>query len=203
MEGTKNKIGRPSKHPKLVNGLKLYLIEARADASLPLTVLAICRVIGVEKSTFYLHQHDSEVAELMNEIRALAKARKAALGHTDEFSDVRDNGSSDSDTAAIPAPADATTDPINVEVLATRSAGAVQRAVWSMSRFMGRHRKHRYISDLPRVVFDLDSTLAQLRLIREDISSLSDEWMQISRTGSELTGVEGQLSLSYVPEEQG
>jgi hypothetical protein len=196
-------IGRPSKHPKLVNGLKLYLAEAQANSALPLTILAICRAIGVQKSTLYLHQHEPDVAELLSSIRALAKARKVALNHADDLSDVGDGGASNPDTAAASVIAYDANQSNDVDVLATRSAGAVQRAVWSMSRFMGRHRKHRYVSDLPRVVFDLDSTLAQLRQIREELSSLSDDWIQISQNDNEIISEGGQLSLSCILNEQG
>lgn len=71
-------IGRPSKYQKLVNGLTNYLDEARGNPALPLTILAIARAIGVMKSTIYLYQHEPEVAELLDSIRNLARARRVA-----------------------------------------------------------------------------------------------------------------------------
>src|ERR1700750_546343 len=97
MESSKTVIGRPSKYQKLVNGLTLYLTEARANPSLPLTILAISESIGVKKSTIYLYQHEPEVAKLLNSIRALAKARKIAAYDIDKITDAevgREDGSS-------------------------------------------------------------------------------------------------------------
>ncbi len=201
MQGSKNVTGRPSKHPQLLNGLKQYLDEARSNPSLKLTVLAISRTIGVKKSTIYRHQqYNPEVAELLRSIRTLAVARKLAKLDTEEFID---SGSDESGKIFQETSLDSVHDvagSISLELLTTRAARAVQIAVWSMGRFVGRHRKHRYVSDLPRVVFDLDTTLAQLHRIREDLGSLSDEWIQISQNDCEIAGAGDQLSLSYISE---
>ena len=192
---------RPSKYTKLVNGLKSYLTKARADPSLPLTILAISRAIGVMKSTIYLYQHDPQIAEQLSIIRTLSTARKRAC-NTDELCDVEAGDVDISNPIAIADLEDVDTPSINLEVLAVRSAGAVQKAVWSVSRFIGHHRKHRHVSDLPRVVYDLDITLAELHRVREELSSLSNEWMQISKDNDEIVTTEDQLSLSYISKEQ-
>lgn len=201
MESPKKVIGRPSKYQKLVNGLALYLTEARADPSLPLTILAISRSIGVKKSTIYLYQHEPEVAELLDNIRALAKARKIAAYDIDEISDVEVGGSDELSTGAGPDVVAVATQPVCLDVLALRSAGAVQGAVWSMSRFVGRHRKHRHVSDLPRIVYDLDVMLAELHRSREELHGMSNEWKQHSQNDRDLAGEEGQLSLTDIYKE--
>lgn len=201
MESSKSVSGRPSKHSKLVNGLKQYLLDARLNPTLKLNILAVSRAIDVKKSTIYLHsQHDPEVAQLLNNIRDLARARKladfecdaAAPPGSEEYDETGEVTGSDNASDA--------TKSISLELLATHSARAIQVAVWSMSKFIGRHRKHRFVSDLPRIVFDLDSTLAQLHRIREELGDLSDEWIKVSQTDCDLADVGGQLNLTYPSE---
>ncbi len=184
MQTSTSVIGRPSKHSKLVNGLKQYLSNARSNPGLKLTILAISKAIDVKKSTIYLHQDDPEVAELLNSIRALATARKLAALNRNESVD-SETGEKSFQERDVDLTDDAA-ELISLELLTVNSANAVQKAVWSMSRFIGRHRKHCYISDLPRVVFDLDVTLAQLYRIREELGGLSDEWMKISQNSGEI-----------------
>lgn len=201
MQNSTGVIGRPSKHSKLVNGLKQYLSDARSNPGLKLNILAISRAIGVKKSTIYLRQkNDPEVAELLNSVRALASARKLAALNRDEFVD-----SEVSKKSLQERNIDLTDDAaelISLELLTVNSANAVQKAVWSMSRFIGRHRKHRYVSDLPRAVFDLDVTLAQLYRIREELGSLSDKWIEISQSDCDIASVSDQLTLSYSSEDK-
>jgi dynactin complex subunit len=200
MQTSTSVIGRPSKHSKLVNGLKQYLSDARSNPGLKLTVLAISRAIGVKKSTIYLHQDDPEVAELLNSVRALATARKLAALNSDESvnSETDEKSFQESNIGLT----DDASELISLELLTVNSANAIQKAVWSMSRFIGRHRKHRYVSDLPRAVFDLDATLAQLYRIREELGSMSDKWIQISQSNCEIVSVSDQLTLSYASEEK-
>jgi hypothetical protein len=203
IQSSKNGIGRPSKYPKLINGLKKYIVEAHSNPAMKLTILAISHTIGVKKSTIYLYQqHDPEVAELLNSIRVLAAARKLDALDKDELLDSEREDACITSQGTRLDVADNVIEPIALDLLTERSATVVQRAVWSMSRFIGHHRKHRYLSDLPRVVFDLDSTLAQLHRIREDLSNLSDEWMQISQTNCEIANAGEQLSLSLIDEGQ-
>lgn len=203
MESSKSILGRPSKHSKLVNGLKQYLLDARLNPTLKLNILAVSRAIGVKKSTIYLHsQHDPEVAQLLNNIRDLARARKLVVFDGDATANREPEEYDETGEVIGSEVARDATESISLEMMATHSARAVQVAVWNMSRFIGRHRKHQYVSDLPRVVFDLDSTLAQLHRIREELGGLSDEWIKISRTDCEVADIVGQLSLSYTSEEQ-
>jgi hypothetical protein len=192
MQGSPNIIGRPSKRAKLVNGLKQYLRDARSNPGLKLSILAICRAIDVQKSTIYLHQNDPEVAELLKSVRALASARKLAAIKGDDTVD-----SEDSEKAFRERNIDPTNNSelISLELLTVNSASAVQKAVWCMNRFIGRHRKHLYVSDLPRIVFDLDTTLAQLHRIREDLNSISNKWLQMSLQSSEPIDADAQLSF--------
>lgn len=201
METSKAVIGRPSKLGKLVSGLKSYVSAAQADSTLPLTVLAISRAIGIRKSTIYLHQHEPEVAEQLNLIRRLAIARKRASSLNDAEED-RDVEDSDPDLLAvnmISEREDARR--ADLDVLAVRAGRAIQKAVWSMNRFIGRHRKHRYMSDLPRVVYDLDITLAELRLIRGEVGTLCDDWRQIAKNSTADQEVTEQLILPNIAEE--
>jgi hypothetical protein len=192
METSKMVIGRPSKLDKLVSGLKNYVSEAQADPTLPLTILAISRTIGVKKSTIYLHQREPEVAEQLNLIRRLAIARRRATA-LDDAAETLDSDlhlpeadmTSEGENARL----------VDLDVLAVRAGRAVQKAVWSMNRFIGRHRKHRYMSDLPRVVYDLDMALAELRLIRGEVGTLCDDWRQIARDATADQEVAGQLIL--------
>jgi hypothetical protein len=202
MVSSENVIGRPSKYHKLVDGLNLYLAQARANSALPLSILAIARVIGVKKSTIYHYQHEPKVAELLSSIRTLAAARKIAIGQLDELGDVGANGADTSGKGAISDLVDVTPQSICLEVLAIQASSAVQKVVWSMGRFTGRHRKHRYVSDLPRIVYDLDVTLAELHRSRQELNSLSDEWRQSQLSNSEVTSGETQLSLTDIFEEQ-
>ena len=201
MEQTAKVIGRPSEYLNLVASLKSYLADARTDSSLPLSISEICRVKSLVKSTLYNHQHKPEIAEILREIRDLAKARKLAAQH------VRGGGGSDALNASpthseiASSITDAVRQPssphavLDMELLAGRAAGAVSRAVWSMSRFIGRHRKHRYVSDLPRVVYDLDVALGELHRIREELSTFSDEWKEVSGDNVEIANAGDQLSL--------
>jgi len=202
MVSSENMVGRPSKYHKLVDGLNLYLTEARANATLPLSIIAIARVIGVKKSTIYNYQHEPKVAKLLSNIRTLARARKIAIGQLDELGGAGANGAYTSGTEAISDLANVTTQSVCLEILAIQAASAVQKVVWSMSRFTGRHRKHRYVSDLPRIVYDLDVTLAELHRIRQELNSLSDEWRQSQLSNCEVTSGETQLSLTDIYEEQ-
>lgn len=203
MQNSKTVIGRPSKHIKLRNGLGNYLVAARTNQSLKLSILAISKAIGVKKSTIYQYQqHDPEVAELLNSIRALATARRLAALNRDEFVNFEDE---EKDQTSRETSTDLKVDDgesISLELLTIRSANAVQTAVWSMNKFIGRHRKHQFVSDLPRVVFDLDSTVAELYRIRGELSILSDEWIHSSQNNSEIVSIGDQLSLSYMPDEQ-
>jgi hypothetical protein len=204
MENSNNVIGRPTEYPKVVAGLRRYLADARADPSLPLSILAACRATGVKKSTLYLHQDKPEVAEILHEIRILAKARKLAAQPVDTINDTDMDDVDPIRPEQTAAFADVGSQPtaVELEVLAIRSAGAIRRAVWSMSRFVGRHRKHRYVSDLPRVVYDIDMTLAELHRIREELRGLSDEWREGSHGDPETVIAGNQLSLSGIYEEQ-
>ena len=200
MQTSTGVIGRPSKHSKLINGLKQYLSDARSNPGLKLTILAISRAIGVKKSTIYLHQNDPEVAELLKNIRTLATARKLSAINRSEsvYPEIDDKPYRE----RVINLTDDDEELISLELLAVNSASAIQKAVWSMNRFIGRHRKHRYVSDLPRAVFDLDLTLAQLYRIREELGSLSDKWIQISQSDREVVSVSDQLPLSYTSGEQ-
>lgn len=198
MVNTKKEIGRPSKYQQLVSGLKLYLAEARANPTLSLSILAIVKAIDVKKSTLYNYQHEPKVAELLKCIRALSMARKIATTQLDERSEAGVSGTDTPATEASSSVVKVTTQTVSLEILTTRAASAVQKAVWSMSRFTGRHRKHRYVSDLPRIVYDLDVTLAELNRIRHELISLSDEWRQSSLSGCEITNLETQLSFPNI-----
>ena len=200
MENSNNVIGRPTEYPKVVAGLRRYLADARADPSLPLSILAVCRTTGVRKSTLYLHQDKPEVAEILREIRVLAKARKLAAQAVSGTNDtaVDDVDPMHSEQSAGFAGTGSQPTAVELEVLAIRSGGVVRRAVWSMSRFIGRHRKHRHVSDLPRVVYDIDMTLAELYRIREELSGLSDEWREGSHDDSEIAMADDQPSLSGI-----
>lgn len=202
MEQHKAVIGRPSNVEKLENGLKSYLSAARADPTLPLNIRAILRAIGERKSTLYLHQHEPKVALQLDLIRSLAIARKKAR-NLDDADDAREPDDLDQPIQSTGLPrGEEEARPIDLEVLAVRTAGAVQKAVWSMNRFIGHHRKHRHVSDLPRVVYDIDKTLAELRLVRGDLGALCDEWRQIAKDETVDHEAEGQLSLPTLREKQ-
>lgn len=201
MDKSKAAIGRPSKFDKLVSGLKGYISAARADSKLPLTILAISKAIGVKKSTIYRHQHKPEVAEQLTLLRTLALARKRALTLDDGDS----RGPEDSNQLIYnidlqPGGEDA--ELIDLEVLTIRASGAVQKAVWSMNRFIGRHRKHQHVSDLPRVVYDLDKSLAELRMIRGEIGTLCDDWRQAAKDETADQRLGAQLNLPNLNEGQ-
>lgn len=199
---SKSVIGRPSKYHKLVNGLNLYLSEARANPALSLSILAIGTAIDVKKSTIYLYQHEPEVAKLLKNIRALSTARKTAMRQLNELSSAAVGRGDVSTTTVNSELVDVATDTVCLDVLTMQASGAVQKAVWSMSRFTGRHRKHCYVSDLPRIVYDLDVTLAELNRIRQELNGLSDEWRQSSLSGCEVTNLETQLSFPNIYKEQ-
>jgi len=202
METSKVAIGRPSKYTKLLIGLRSYLTDARADPSLPLTIVAISRSIGVMKSTIYQYQHDPQIAEQLGSIRTLATARKRAF-NIDDLCGAEVDDADISNTAPTEDLKVVATQTISLDILAIRASAAVQKSIWSMNRFLGRHRKHRHVSDLPRVVYDLDITLAELHQIRREISALSDDWRQSAQTeSSNDDDVRGQLSLSSVAEKQ-
>ena len=203
MEKLGSVIGRPSEYSNLVAELRSYLTEARADPSLPLSILAICRSKGLSKSTLYNHQYKPEVVEILHEIRSLAKARKLAARHVDGLNDIDagEVGLTHSEESLGFVDAGGQPAAVELELLAVRAAEVVRRAVWSMRRFMGRHRKHRYVSDLPRVVYDLDVALGELHRIRGELGSLSDEWRGGAHNDSEIVSAGNQLSLASVYEE--
>jgi hypothetical protein len=195
-------IGRPAIREKVANGLRLYLQKAQADSSLVLSILAIARATGLKKSTIYRYQADPEVARLLTTIRNLDEARKAARLKLDvspnsqvkRLGDSRQQIGKLDDASRIREVPD--------EVIAERAAASVQKAIWAMSRFTGRHRRHRHVSDLPRVVFDLDVTASELYSVLSDLKPLSEEW---TRRDREYRGAEQQqprLFLNQVIEEQ-
>lgn len=201
MEETGKVIGRPSEYLNLVDSLESYLADARVDPSLPLSISEVCRAKCLAKSTLYNHQHKPEVAEKLREIRGLAKARGLAARHVSGFRGTDASDAPPAPSEAALGVADAAGQPdsrpaaVDLELLAGRAAGMVRRAIWSMSRFVGRHRKHRYVSDLPRVVYDLDVVLRELHRIREELTTLSDEWKEGSRDDTEIVSAGDQLSL--------
>lgn len=201
MEETGKVIGRPSEYLNLVDSLESYLADARVDPSLSLSISGVCRAKSLAKSTLYNHQHKPEVAEKLREIRVLAKARRLAARHVSGLrnADASDDSPAPSEEALGVANAAGQSDSqsaiVDLELLAGRVAGTVRRAIWSMSRFSGRHRKHRYVSDLPRVVYDLDVVLRELHRIREELSALSDEWKEGSCDDVEIVSTDDQFSL--------
>lgn len=195
-------MGRPSLYVKVVNGLRLYLQEAQADPSRVLSVLAIARTTGLKRSTIYKYQADPEVARLLTAIRNLDEVRKATRLKLDESS-----GSQVKQREAVNRQVCKGEDSSSLidlpdEVIAVRAAASVQKAVWAMSRFMGRHRRHRHVSDLPRVVFDLDITAAELYRVLNDLKPLSEEWTRRDRDHSEAEQQQTSLFLKPLAEEK-
>jgi hypothetical protein len=168
--------GRPALYSKVVNGLTNYLQSARVDPSLVLSILAIARATGLKKSTIYKYKDDPEVSRLLATIRSLDKARKAARLEPDDsvsrHTELQETPQHHVDKLDDPS------NPTNIsdDEIASRAAASIKKAVWTMSRFMGRHRRHRYVSDLPRVVFDLDIAAAEVHRVLKDLRPLSEEW---------------------------
>jgi hypothetical protein len=134
------------------------------------------------------------VARLLTAIHSLDRARKAARLKPDSSANTQNNLQETPQHQV-----DKLSDPSNLtdipdDVIAVRAASSIKKAVWTMSRFMGRHRRHRHVSDLPRVVFDLDVAAAELHRVLKDLRPLSEEW---TRRDRECIGTEQQQTCFF------